>query len=169
MVQRTALICILPLWVCYNDFPLQTAWNNSAAFSCTESPYRLFIFSWTVPAANSDVLGSGYTMALRYFLHKDCFLSNCEKLRLVKKRETLSIPPAESKEERSDWPSLCECRAAEVLKKCQVSYEFKWWMFFFMGSARMGTKSLQSRKERLVSVPRDCRFFVWLLWFLPVR
>lgn len=162
VVQHTTAIYILPIRVWYNDFPLCTVWNNNAAFRDTESLqglfYRLFIFSWTVaPATNTGMLGSGYTVALRH-LYKDCFSLNCEKLLLV--RGEKSFPRAELKRAHRvpRWPSLCECWAVEVLKKCQVSYEFKWWMFFIISSTRIKTKYLQSSRKRLVSIPSNCRF-----------
>lgn len=110
--------------------------------------------------------GSGYTVALRHFLYKDCFSLNCEKLLLVRGKK--SFPRAELKRARRvpRWPSLCECWAVEVLKKRQVSYELKWWMAFIVSSARITTKYLQSKRERLVSVREKFTLSAQLGWDL---
>lgn len=121
--------------------------------------YLVFIFSWTVASAtNTSMLVSRCTVALRHFLYKDCFSLNCEKLLLVRGQN--SFPQAELKRAHRvpRWPRLCECWAVEVLKKCQVSYGFKWWMFFLMSSERMRIKYLKNSRTRLMSVPMKCRF-----------
>lgn len=157
--QHTTVIYILPIWVQWLSFPY------SLKQQCWIQRYRAslslvyFLLDSTSHGTNTGMPGSGYTAPLRHFLYKDCFSLNCEKLLLVRGEQ--SFPPAESKRAHRvpRWPSLCECWAVEVLKKCQVSYEFKWWMFFFMSSARKRTKYLQRSRERLVSVLRNRRYF----------
>lgn len=153
----------------YNDFPWHTVWNNNAGFRDTERLYRLFfllLLDSTSHSTNTGMPGSGYTVPSRHFSYKDCFSLNCEKLLLVRGEQ--SFPPAELKRAHRvpRWPSLRECWAVEVLKKCQVSYEFKWWMFFFMSSARIRTKYLQRSGERLVSVLRNRRYIFF--WTVPL-
>lgn len=139
MLQHTILIYILPIWVFCSCFPLYTAENNIVVFRCSESQQGLF---WTVaPATNTVPLASGYITKIKH-----SFLLNCEKLLLVRGKELPSSWIAESSQSAHSWLSLCEGWAMEALKKCHGSYEFKWQMFFIMGSATIRSE-LYSRKS----------------------
>lgn len=111
--------------------------NNNAVFLESESLQglfcRLFICSWeAAPATNAGRLSGGHTATLRHLLYKDCRSLDREKPILV--RGGRSSPRAElrSAHRAPRWPSLCERWTAEELRKCQVSYEFEWWLFLVM-------------------------------------
>lgn len=107
--------------------------------------------------------------ARRRHSQRDCFLSNCEELLLVrgreKKKERKAFPQAEEKRARREhrWPRLRECRSADVPRKSRASYELMWWMFVL--SVRKTTKYLQRGIKRLVSVPLNS--FMWFPFEMP--